>query len=78
MKLSHEFHLRVGKALVLLEVVPHSEITRKMKLLPYTYTMLIDVKTRSAPDKLSGRIVGFRTVRYPAGYFSLSGWFAGY
>ena len=27
---------------------------------------------RGAPDKLSGRIADFRTIRYPAGYFSLS------
>ena len=30
------------------------------------------------PVGLSGRIVGFPTIRYPAGYFSLSGRIAGY
>ena len=29
---------------------------------------------RGAPDELSGRIVDFRTIRYPEGYFSLSGY----
>ena len=30
------------------------------------------------PAGLSGRIIGFRTIRYPAGYFLLSGRIAGY
>ena len=39
---------------------------------------LLGVHRINYPAGLSGRIVGFRTIRYPAGYFSLSGRIAGY
>ena len=42
------------------------------------YEIPVGLLTRGAPDKLSDRIVGFRTIRYPAGYFLLSGRIAGY
>ena len=57
-------------------------VTGEYSVLQETAALLVIVSspfvTRGGPDKLSGRIFGFGTIRYPAGYFSLSCRIAGY